>query len=84
MTTQDISSRLALSRVEAAQLLGLSTATIDRLTKRGLLRPSCATRRPIYAIAELHRFLNETTADFPSLSPGAINIGGTCHRKGVK
>ena len=84
MTTQDISNRLALTRVEAAELLGLSAVTIDRLTKRGLLRPSRATRRPIYAIAELHRFLNESTADLPSSSPGASGIGGTCHGEEVK
>lgn len=84
MTTTDFSNRLALTRVEAAELLSLSPASIDRLTKRGLLRPSRATRRPIYAIAELHRFLNESTADLPSSSPGASGIGGTCHRGEVK
>jgi len=84
MTTQDFSSRLALSRVEASELLGLSLATIDRLTKRKLLRPSRATRRPIYAIAELHRFLRESTADLPSSSPGASGIGGACHGEEVK
>ncbi len=84
MTTQDIPNRLALSRVEAAELLGLSPATIDRLTKRNLLRPCRATRRPIYALAELHRFLNETTSDLTPLSAGASGIGGTCHGKEVK
>ena len=60
MTTEDFSGRLALTRVETSQFLGLSPATVDRLAKRGLLRPSRATRRPLYALAELHRFLNET------------------------
>jgi hypothetical protein len=73
MQTQDYSNRLALSRVEAAELLGLSAVTIDRLTKRGLLRPSRDTRRPIYAVAEL-----------PSSSRGASGIGGTCRREEVK
>lgn len=82
MQTQDISNRLALTRVEAAQLLGLSPVTIDRLTKRGLLRPSRATRRPIYAISELHRFLHESTADLPF--PGSSGISGTSHGKEVK
>jgi len=68
--------------MEAAQLLGLSAVTIDRLTKRGLLRPSRATRRPIYAISELHRFLNESTADLPF--PGSSGISGTNHEKEVK
>ena len=53
--------KLALTRVEAAQALGLSPATIDRLTLRGLLRPSRATYRPIYSVKELERFLKDTT-----------------------
>ena len=58
--------KLALNRIEAAEALGLSPATIDRLTLRGLLRPSRATRRPMYSVAELERFLTDTTqADFP-------------------
>jgi len=61
MQTQDFNGRLALTRVETSRFLGLSPATIDRLTKRGLLRPSRATRRPLYPVAELSRFLAETT-----------------------
>ena len=38
--------RLAYSRLETAKLLGVSPITVDRLAKRGLLRPSRATRRP--------------------------------------
>jgi len=53
--------KLGFNRVEAAKALGVSPATIDRLTLRGLLRPSRATRRPIYAVRELERFLRETT-----------------------
>jgi hypothetical protein len=57
--------KLALNRVEAAHALGCSPATIDRLTIRGLLRPSRATYRPLYSIVELQRFLKETTqADY--------------------
>ena len=61
--TQTIESvpKLALNRIEAAQALGLSPATIDRLTVRGLLRPSRATRRPMYSVKELERFLKDTT-----------------------
>ncbi len=55
--------KLALTRVEAADALNISPATLDRLTKRGLLRPSRATRRPIYSIMEIERFLRETTAE---------------------
>lgn len=52
--------KLALSREEAAQALGVSEPTLDRLAARGLLRPSRATRRPLYAVAELQRFLRDT------------------------
>jgi len=55
--------KLALTRVEAADALNISPATLDRLTKRGLLRPSRATRRPLYSIGEIERFLRETTAE---------------------
>lgn len=53
--------KLAFTRSEAAQVLGVSPITIDRLASRGLLRPSRATRRPLYALSELERFLRETT-----------------------
>jgi hypothetical protein len=52
--------RLAFTRDEAAEKLSLSPATIDRLTKRGLLRPSRGTRRPLYPLWEIERFLRET------------------------
>ena len=53
--------RYAFTRIEAARVLGISPATIDRLTKRGLLRPSRALRRPLYSSEELQRFCRETT-----------------------
>ena len=65
MNTDDIKSappKLAFSRVEAAEVLGMSAISIDRLTKRKLLNPSRATRRPLYPLWELERFLRETTA----------------------
>lgn len=52
--------RLAYTRKEAAEALGIKPVTIDRLAKRGLLHPSRATRRPLYALEELQRFLRET------------------------
>lgn len=55
--------KLAYTRQETAQLLGISAITVDRLTKRGLLRPSRATRRPIYPYWEIERFLRETSGD---------------------
>jgi hypothetical protein len=55
--------KLALNRIETAHAIGQSPATVDRLTKRGLLRPSRATRRPLYAVKEIERFLKATTPD---------------------
>lgn len=55
---------LALSREEAARALGVSAITVDRLAKRGLLHPSRATRRPIYPVWEVERFLRETSPIF--------------------
>jgi len=53
--------RLAYTRTEAAAMLGFKNPiTIDRLCKRGLLRPSKATRRPLFSVIELERFLRET------------------------
>jgi hypothetical protein len=53
--------KLTFTRSEAASALGLSIPTIDRLTTQGLLKPSRATRRPLYSLTELTRF-----ADAPS------------------
>lgn len=53
--------KLALTRIEAAAAIGVSPATLDRLTLRGLLRPSRATRRPLFAVKEIERFLKATT-----------------------
>jgi hypothetical protein len=52
--------KLAASRTEAARLLGIHTNSLDRLVKRGLLKPSRALRKPLFAISELERFLAET------------------------
>jgi len=60
--TKQHTPKLALTRLEAARAIGQSAVTIDRLTKRGLLHPSRATRRPIYPIWEIERFLRETSA----------------------
>jgi len=53
--------KLALTRTEVAESLGITPVTIDRLAKRGLLRPSRATRRPLYSIEEIERFLRDTS-----------------------
>ena len=54
--------RLALTRKQVADALGVSAITVDRLAARGLLHPSRATRRPLYPVEEIQRFLRETTA----------------------
>jgi predicted urease superfamily metal-dependent hydrolase len=54
--------KLALTREEAAQAIGVHPITISRLTERGLLRPSRATRRPLYTPEELQRFLRDTAS----------------------
>ena len=54
-------NKLALSRAEAAEALGISPVTLDRLTQRGLLKPSRATRRPLYPVWEIERFLRDTS-----------------------
>jgi hypothetical protein len=54
--------KLALTREETAKAIGQSAVTVDRLAKRGLLRPCRATRRPVYPVWEIERFLRETSA----------------------
>ena len=52
--------KITFTRREAAAALGLSVPTIDRLTQRGLLKPSRHTRRPLYSLTELNRFADGT------------------------
>ena len=59
---------LALTREHAAAMLDISRVSLDRLVKRGLIHPSRALRRPLFPLAELKRFLDET------------KIGGEVHR----
>ena len=56
--------RLAYSRIETAEIIGISPVTLDRLTKRNLINPSRATRRPLYPKWEIERFLRETSEKF--------------------
>ncbi len=51
----------ALTTTAAVLLFG-HPITISRLTERGLLRPSRATRRPLYSIEEIQRFLRDTAS----------------------
>lgn len=64
--TKQHAPKLALTREQAGEALGISAVTVDRLAKRGLLRPSRATRRPLYSISEIERFLKETTGTLTS------------------
>jgi len=74
---QELVPKLALNRVEAAQALGCSPATLDRLTLRGLLRPCRATYRPIYWVKELERFLKENSAaDYIRPEPSTNGLPG--------
>ena len=59
--SDNIIPRLAYSRNEASHIIGISPVTLDRLTKRGLINPSRATRRPLYPRWEIERFLKETS-----------------------
>ncbi|GEM_PF-5399220 len=89
MKTPDVTAgrqiKLAFTRKEAAAALGVSPITIDRLTQRKLLTPCRATRRPLYALSELERFLRETNAnaktafanqDFPAAVASATDNAG--------
>jgi hypothetical protein len=53
--------KLGLNRIEAAKAIGVSPATLDRLTARCLLRPCRVTYRPIYWVGELERFLKDNS-----------------------
>jgi hypothetical protein len=55
--------RLAYNSEETARLLGIHRATLWRLCKRGLLRPSVAMRIPLFPVSEIERFLRETTSE---------------------
>ena len=58
---QVVVEKKGFKRAEAATYLGVTSVTIDRLTKRGLLHPSRALRHPIYSKDDLDRFLRDTS-----------------------
>jgi len=62
--TKTCAEKKGFKRAEAATYLGVTAVTIDRLAKRGLLRPSRALRHPIYSRDDLDRFLRETSEPF--------------------
>lgn len=65
--------KLALTREEAASALGISAVTLDRLTRRRLLLPCRATRRPLFSLHELHRFLGDSQPEAPRLGADGVS-----------
>jgi hypothetical protein len=63
MQTNNREIRLALTRQETAKALGVNPITVDRLVAHGLLRPCRALRRPLFPLAEIERFLKDTSAE---------------------
>ena len=73
LTWGEVQRRFALTREETAKGLGIGASTLDKLASRGLIRPSRATRRPLYSVREIERFLRDTTAQ---IDPEADGIAG--------
>ena len=93
----DIGVKLAYNREETAKLISQSPATLDRLAARGLIQPNRATRRPLYPLEEILRYLSSTQQEEKWLNRSAVDrtgrIGptgagasartrGSCRRKG--
>ena len=49
--------KLCFTREEAAQIINVSPATLDRLVRRRRIFPIRDTRRPMFPIWDLERFL---------------------------
>ncbi len=58
--------RLAYTMRETAEILGVSYITVHRLLKRGKLRASDAIRNKVIPLAEIERFLRESTTESAS------------------
>jgi excisionase family DNA binding protein len=56
-TTTKQTERGGVQIVDASLYLGVSVMTVRRLVKRGLLRPNRATKRLLFPLKELDRFL---------------------------
>jgi len=55
--------RLLLTRVEAANALGFSLRTFDRVVKRGLLPRNLVTGRLMFSVKDLEKLVAETMSD---------------------
>lgn len=53
--------KVGLTKRQAAQVLGVSEKTIERLVTRGLLKPSRALRTPRFWMKSLIQFLEATS-----------------------
>ena len=56
-----LTERLAYSLSDLKSVTGLSTTTVWRLEKRGLLRPVAGIRSKLYSRANVEAFLNGNT-----------------------
>jgi hypothetical protein len=54
-------AKAGYTRAEAAAYLGVCPNTITNLVLRGLIRPSRALRRQLFAVWELNRFMADTS-----------------------
>lgn len=54
-------AKIGLTKNQAAQALGVSEKTIERLVARGLLKPSRALRTPRFSVKSLAEFLEATS-----------------------
>lgn len=52
--------RMAYSKKETADMLGISKISLERLEARGLIKSSKALRHKMYPLTEIERFLKAT------------------------
>lgn len=69
MPANPLPEALAVDRVEAARLLGLSLATVDRLVKRGEVPHRKCGRRVLFHRPTLESWLRGESCDSPATSP---------------
>jgi hypothetical protein len=55
-----VPGQVALTRDQTAKACGFKhPVTVDRLRQRGLLHPNLTTRRPVYPLTEIARFISQ-------------------------
>lgn len=60
-TTKTNLPKLAVSLADAAEMLSVSRTTLYDFVRRGLIHPVKACRKPIFAVTELQRFLDDAS-----------------------